>query len=76
MAQYLLSLVENSLEDTLSLGVLSRQAFKSDYSPPHALRLEILRLYEALLPEAIALTDAFGYSDWELDRCVLLPVVS
>ena len=72
--QYLLSTVEGALEDVLSLGVLSHQASKGANSPARSLRLEILDLYQALLPEAVSLTDAFGFSDWELDRFVPYPL--
>lgn len=68
VGQYLLSTVETSLEDLLSLGILSYQAPSGARSPSRSLRLEISKSYQILLPEAIRLTDAFGYSDWELDR--------
>ena len=31
------------------------------------------KIYSHLLPESIGLTDAFGFSDWELDRFVSFP---
>jgi acyl-CoA oxidase len=34
------------------------------------LRSEISRLCVSLLPERIGLTDAFGFSDWELDSAL------
>jgi len=40
--------------------------------PTRELRLAIAALCGALLPEAIGLTDAFEFSDWELDRYVRL----
>ena len=43
-------------------------------SPPltliNDLRAEIAQLCLKILPEAVTLTDAFGYTDWELDRLV------
>ena len=47
----------------MSLSIVSTRA-------ADALRLEVARLCKELLPEAIALSDAFGYTDWELDRYV------
>lgn len=71
--QYLLTTVESALVDLLSFG-LFRVAPADDSSrsrdPTRALRLAIAALCGELLPEAIGLTDAFGFSDWELDRCV------
>ncbi|KAJ6529033.1 peroxisomal oxidase [Mycena vulgaris] len=67
---YLLTTVESALVDLLSFG-LFRAVPTGD--PPHsrdptrALRLAIAGLCGELLPEAIGLSDAFGFSDWELD---------
>lgn len=65
----MLTILEGALADLLSYGLLPPP-------PPdqkggdacRALRLEIQRLCLELLPQAIGLTDAFGFSDWELDR--------
>ena len=51
--------------DLLSFDVL-RSNGSGDVSRP--LRLAIRKACEDILPEAIGLTDAFGFSDWELDR--------
>ncbi|KAL0578791.1 hypothetical protein V5O48_003203 [Marasmius crinis-equi] len=71
---YLLTTIESSLTDFLSFGLLrlplrdpsSSGSLSRD--PTRGLRLAIARLCEDLLPEAIGLTDAFGFTDWELDR--------
>lgn len=68
-AQFLLTTVEGGLVDLLSFGViqpLESGAVAND--PTRAIRLTIKQLCEELLPEAIGLTDAFGFTDWELDR--------
>lgn len=71
--QYLLTTVESGLVDLLSFG-LFRATPTGDpprsRDPTRALRLAIASLCGDLLPEAIGLSDAFGFSDWELDRCV------
>ncbi|KAG7088140.1 hypothetical protein E1B28_012162 [Marasmius oreades] len=72
---YLLTTIEASLTDFLSFGLLrfpphdSRELPRSR-DPARTLRLAILRLCEDLLPEAIGLTDAFGFTDWELDSAL------
>ena len=66
--------MENALVDLLSCGLLpvisdagsGPGARASDAS--RTLRMEINRLCLKLLPQAIGLTDAFGFTDWELDR--------
>ncbi|KAF9048370.1 acyl-CoA oxidase [Hymenopellis radicata] len=61
---YLLSTIESSLGDFLELGILR---------PLHAkeIRKALRRVTEVeILPEAIGLTDAFGWSDWELDSAL------
>ena len=40
------------------------------------LRIALKQQYAKLLPEAIGLTDAFGFSDWELERYVNRMVVN
>lgn len=36
--------------------------------PTRSLRIAIKSLCETLLPDAVGLSDAFGFTDWELDR--------
>lgn len=64
--QYLLTAVEGALADLLSLSLLAPGQCVQD------LRSTISRFCVDLLPELIGLTDAFGFSDWELDRSVRL----
>ena len=69
--QYVLTVVEDALVDLLTYNILSS-------TPPSGsaeqgfivreLRKEVQRLCLKLLPQSIGLTDAFGFSDWELDR--------
>ena len=63
-------MLESALVDLLSFALISTpsHANQDDVSLP--LRKEIQRLCLALLPQAVALSDAFGFSDWELDRYV------
>jgi hypothetical protein len=42
----------------------------------HILRHASAQICSDLLPEAIGLTDAFGFSDWELNRFVCLVTIS
>jgi len=67
--QYLLTAVEGGLVDLLSFGVLSGDG-KGRGDASRTLRLAIDQLCREILPEAIGLTDAFGFTDWELDRYV------
>lgn len=60
---YLLSTVEGSLTDFLTFDLIKGGQTKS-------LRRTISRLCQELLPNAIGLTDAFGFSDWELDSAL------
>ncbi|KAL5478962.1 hypothetical protein ACEPAI_2249 [Sanghuangporus weigelae] len=60
---YLLSTAEAGLVDLLSLGVITTQ-------PAEMLRLEVSRSCRELLPEAVSLSDAFGFTDWELDSAL------
>ncbi|KAJ6477780.1 peroxisomal oxidase [Mycena sanguinolenta] len=70
---YLLTTVESSLVDLFSFG-LFRASPTGDpprsRDPSRALRLAIAGLCGELLPEAIGLTDAFGFTDWELDSAL------
>ncbi|EKM52427.1 uncharacterized protein PHACADRAFT_260805 [Phanerochaete carnosa HHB-10118-sp] len=63
---YLLVTVEGALADLLSFGVFPdcQQTLNGD--PTGDLRRAIKRLELKLLPQAIGLTDAFGFTDWEL----------
>ncbi|PCH43218.1 peroxisomal oxidase [Wolfiporia cocos MD-104 SS10] len=63
----LLALVEGGLVDILSFGLL-RGAPGAD--PSAALRIAIKGLCAELVPEAIGLTDAFGFTDWQLDSAL------
>ncbi|RDB17664.1 Peroxisomal acyl-coenzyme A oxidase 1 [Hypsizygus marmoreus] len=71
---YLLTTVEAGLVDFLSFGVLvpSNNTGSHDRSvdPARSLRLAINQLCQELLPNAIGLTDAFGFTDWELDSAL------
>ncbi|KAI5121476.1 hypothetical protein M0805_003932 [Coniferiporia weirii] len=67
---YLLSTVETAMADILSFNIISSRLTGRGREPLKALRLEIASLCAELLPEAISLTDAFGYSDWELDSAL------
>lgn len=62
--QYLMTTVESGLVDVLSFGLLGSE--RGD--PTRELRVAIKKVCEELLPEAIGLSDGFGFTDWELDR--------
>ncbi|KAJ7235654.1 peroxisomal oxidase [Mycena rebaudengoi] len=69
---YLLTTVESALVDLLSFG-LFRAAVTGELrsrDPTRALRLAIAKLCNDLVPEAIGLSDAFGFTDWELDSAL------
>ncbi|KAJ7102303.1 acyl-CoA dehydrogenase/oxidase C-terminal [Mycena belliarum] len=70
---YLLTTIESALVDLLSFG-LFRAMPTSDpprsRDPTRALRLAIATLCGELLPQAVGLSDAFGFSDWELDSAL------
>lgn len=68
LRQYLLVTIESSLTDLLSFGL--RLAPPNSVDPTNPLRMAVSRLCLELLPESIALSDAFGLTDWELDRYV------
>jgi acyl-CoA oxidase len=59
--------VEAGLVDLLSFGLIGSSP-KDNKDPTRSLRMEIAELCLALLPDAIGLGDAFGFTDWELDR--------
>ncbi|TFY76859.1 hypothetical protein EWM64_g7149, partial [Hericium alpestre] len=71
---YLLTSVEAALVDLLSFGLLRPEASQgkepASKDPTSGLRAEISKLCSLLLPEAIGLTDAFGFTDWELDSAL------
>ncbi|KAF8153565.1 peroxisomal oxidase [Mycena galopus ATCC 62051] len=70
---YLLTTVESSLVDLLSFGLFRAAPTGNpprSRDPTRVLRLAIAELCRELLPEAIGLTDAFGFSDWELDSAL------
>jgi len=53
--------------DLFSVGLISHMGAGD---PTQNLRLAIKALCLEILPDAIGLTDAFGFSDWSLDRSV------
>jgi acyl-CoA oxidase len=72
-----LTTVEGALVDLLSFGLVRPKAIygespsSSSIDPTRAVRLAIQRLCQELIPETIGLTDAFGFTDWDLDRSVI-----
>jgi acyl-CoA oxidase len=67
--QYLLTTIEGGLTDLLSFGVIRPSTSSSGVKDPtRSVRLLIKAVCEELLPEVIGLTDAFGFTDWDLDR--------
>lgn len=60
--------------DLLSFDLIPRPATNSANAalsgrdPTRSLRTAIANLEQELLPEVIGLTDAFGFTDWELNR--------
>ncbi|KAJ6554277.1 acyl-CoA oxidase [Mycena capillaripes] len=70
---YLLTTVESSLVDLLSFGLFRAAPTGNpprSRDPTRALRLTIAALCGELVPEIIGLTDAFGFTDWELDSAL------
>ena len=63
---YLLTTLEAGVADLLSFGVFKAAPRGGDATRP--LRLAVHRTCRSILPEAIGLSDAFGFTDWELDR--------
>lgn len=61
--------LESGIVDLLSFGGLGTS---NGGDVTRTLRLTIKNISVELLPEAIGLTDAFGFTDWELDRFVTL----
>lgn len=68
--QYLLTTVETALVDLLSLGVFPGDTAPRNDDGTRNLRKSIQHLELKLLPQAVGLSDAFGLTDWELDRSV------
>ena len=66
--QSLLSMVEAALVDLLSFNIFPRNVRPLGQDPTRELRKTIQNLELKLLPQAIGLSDAFGFTDWELDR--------
>ncbi|KAG2145428.1 peroxisomal oxidase [Suillus bovinus] len=64
---YLLTSAESALVDLLSVGLI-RHTGAGD--PTQDLRLAVKALCLEVLPDAIGLTDAFGFSDWSLDSAL------
>lgn len=64
---YLLTSAESALVDLLSVGLI-RHTGAGD--PTQDLRLAVKALCLEVLPNAIGLTDAFGFSDWSLDSAL------
>ncbi|THU89410.1 peroxisomal oxidase [Dendrothele bispora CBS 962.96] len=68
---YLLSTIESSLADFLAFDLLRMSdADNSTSDAVFILRRTIAEICSELLPEAIGLTDAFGFSDWELNSAL------
>lgn len=65
-------MVESALADMLTYNIIHNSNETSGQSPVKTVRSEIDNICRELLPEVIGLTDAFGFTDWELDRCVRL----
>jgi acyl-CoA oxidase len=74
-SQFLLHTVEQALPSLLEFGIIAPSSSSglirsSQPSPIDTLRLEIDEVAQNLLPEIVGLTDAFGFSDWELNTVV------
>ncbi|KAI0698287.1 peroxisomal oxidase [Cytidiella melzeri] len=67
---FLLTTLENALLDLLSFDLLPPPGGREIDSGVRTLRMAVKRQYSRLLPEAIGLVDAFGFSDWELDSAL------
>lgn len=63
---YLLATVERGLVDLLTFNLLSPR----NEDAPRELRKTIQHIELKLLPQAIGLTDAFGFTDWELNSAL------
>ena len=61
--QYLMVTLESGLAELLEYNILPQSA-------AHILRERIGQSFKHILPEAIGLSDAFGWTDWELDSAL------
>ncbi|KAI0027723.1 peroxisomal oxidase [Vararia minispora EC-137] len=66
---YLTTEAEGALADLFAFKLLPT-ASSSNHDPAADLRAAITRLCLDLLPEVIGLTDAFGFTDWQLDSAL------
>ncbi|KII94224.1 hypothetical protein PLICRDRAFT_420565 [Plicaturopsis crispa FD-325 SS-3] len=66
---YLLTTLEAGLTDLLSFGAFSTGPLPGE-DATRSLRMAVADLCRELLPHAIGLTDAFGFTDWELDSAL------
>ncbi|KAI0077010.1 peroxisomal oxidase [Panus rudis PR-1116 ss-1] len=67
---YLLSTIETALVDFLSFGFFSSGLGSNLRDATTPVRVALNNLCANLLPEAIGLTDAFGFSNWELESAL------
>ncbi|OBZ74783.1 Peroxisomal acyl-coenzyme A oxidase 1 [Grifola frondosa] len=70
---YLLMTVERALTDILSFDLIPGPTSPTLLHPrdsTRSVRMAIKQLCLELLPEAIGLIDAFGFTDWELDSAL------
>ncbi|KAI0341183.1 acyl-CoA oxidase [Trametopsis cervina] len=67
---YLLTTVEGALADLLSFDILALPDKDSHGDRTRALRMAMKEVYLRILPHTVGLTDAFGFSDWELDSAL------
>ncbi len=81
MLQFLLHRVQKAVPALLELGIIASPPPPSFAAPSATSRAEAAPALEVLhdaldkqasvlLPELVGLTDAFGFSDWELDSVV------
>lgn len=61
--QFLQAELESCLGDLYQFGLLQGE------DAARALRRALGRTCTDVLPDAVALVDAFAFQDWELDRC-------
>lgn len=71
--QYLLTTVEAGLVDLLSYKQFSASG-NTSMDVARGLRKAIVDVCNELLPNAISLSDAFGFTDWEIDRYVIMTI--
>ncbi|KAM0786049.1 hypothetical protein ACM66B_006860 [Microbotryomycetes sp. NB124-2] len=69
---FILTTLENALPQLFEFGIIapSPASLKNSapaQGPAEALREQISKLAKEILPESVGLTDAFNFSDWELD---------